>query len=356
MNEDKKNRDSELQLDEKKSKKAFRPIQVIIPALIGLIVVVWLFAGEFNSFQWSSIPFTSQTVLAIILAWCFMLGRDLGLSWRFRTITNKDLTWLQSFRVCMLCEFTSAITPTAVGGSSLGMVFMNREGINFGRATTLMLITLFLDELFFVISCPIIIAFTPIDVLFSSLSADFTSGVQWVFWGVYIVITIWTIILFLGIIVKPQFIRSILISLFRVKWLRKWEKGVAELGDNMVKASIEIRERKFRWWVQAFGATALSWTSRYMVVNALFWGFVVGADQWLVLARQFVVWLVLMISPTPGGSGLSEWLFTEYYADMVPTVGLALVIALIWRIISYYIYLIIGSFIVPSWLKGFKKK
>ena len=69
-----------------------------------------------------------------------------------------------------------------------------------------------------------------------------------------------------------------------------------------------------------------------------------------------MIWVVLMVSPTPGGSGLSEWLFSEYYGDIVPTVGMALVLAICWRIISYYIYLAIGASIVPSWLKNTLEK
>ena len=61
--------------------------------------------------------------------------------------------------------------------------------------------------------------------------------------------------------------------------------------------------------------------------------------------------VVLMVSPTPGGSGLSEWLFSEYYADLIPTAGLALILAIFWRIISYYVYLCIGAVLVPEWLK-----
>ena len=79
----------------------------------------------------------------------------------------------------------------------------------------------------------------------------------------------------------------------------------------------EVNSRSVRWWFDAFAATALTWSSRYLVVNALFWGFVPGADQLVVFGRQFVVWVVLMVSPTPGGSGVSEWLFTEYYGDLL---------------------------------------
>ena len=61
-----------------------------------------------------------------------------------------------------------------------------------------------------------------------------------------------------------------------------------------------------------------------------------------------------MVCPTPGGSGLGEWLFTQYYADMISTATLAMIIMLLWRVVSYYIYLVLGLALVPVWLK--KKK
>ena len=75
------------------------------------------------------------------------------------------------------------------------------------------------------------------------------------------------------------------------------------------------------------------------------------SSPFLVFGRQFVVWVVLMVSPTPGGSGISEWLFTTYYGDLIGNLSLALVIALIWRIISYYSYLIAGCCLLPGYFK-----
>ena len=85
----------------------------------------------------------------------------------------------------------------------------------------------------------------------------------------------------------------------------------------------------------------------------VFLAFLPGTDryQWVILARQFVIWVVLMVSPTPGGAGLSEWLFSNYYGDLVGTAGMALILAVFWRIITYYLYLVIGAIVVPVWLR-----
>lgn len=331
--------------------------KVLLPVLIGIGVVVIMFwhdAKKENLAEvWHNIDFDARTIVCIFLALMFMFGRDFGLSWRFRELTDKQLRWGQAFKVDLLCEFTSCITPSAVGGSSLGMLFLNSQGIEIGRATTLMITTLFLDELFFVVFCPIVILLTPANEIFSSAGIGFSHGIQLTFWLVYACIFVWTLILFAGIIWRPEWIRSLLNRMFSWRWLRRWKTQAVTLGDNMVATSVELRKKPFRFWLKVFGGTALSWTSRYLVVNALFFGFLSADDrwQWVIFAREFVIWVVLMVSPTPGGSGVSEWLFSEYYGDLVPTAGMALILAIFWRLISYYVYLLIGAIIVPGWLK-----
>ena len=338
-------------------KKYFSFWKVLLPVLIGISVVILMFwheSKENNLEQiWHEIHFTWRTWLCIALGFIFMWGRDFGLTWRFRALTDRQLSWWQSYKVDFLCEFTSCITPSAVGGSSLGMVFLNSQGIEIGRATTLMMTTLFLDELFFVLACPLIVLLTPAKDIFSSANGAFSSGIRLTFWIVYCIIAIWTFILFTGIIWKPLWIKKVLTFISKWKLLKKWSTKLVELGNNMVSTSNDLRNKPFRFWLEVFGGTAVSWTSRYLVVNALFLGFLPVDDkwQWIILARQFVIWIVLMVSPTPGGSGVSEWIFSNYYGDLVPSIGMALILAIFWRIISYYVYLGIGAAIVPSWIR-----
>lgn len=325
--------------------------KISLPVAIGLGVVIWLFHREFNPDVLRTIDWDGRVVGCIFLAWLFMIGRDFGLSWRFRTLTDRQLRWGQAIKVNMLCEFTSCVTPSAVGGSAFGMVYLHREGIELGRATTLMMTTLFLDELFFVVSLPMMMLIVPYKELFGFDHTAFTAGLQTVFWIIYAVLFAWTLTLFMGIIVKPYGIHMLINRVFSLRWLRKWRQQADDLGKNMELTGADLRGRPWRWWLETFGGTALSWSSRYLVVNALFLGFAPAADQLVVFARQFVVWVVLMISPTPGGSGVSEWLFTTYYGDLIHSAGMALVIALFWRMISYYIYLLIGACIVPGWIR-----
>lgn len=327
-------------------------LKTALPIVIGVGVVVWLFLKDFNPAALSMLTFDTRTVLALAACLLFVFGRDFGLAWRFRTITDGRLSWRRAFRVDLMCAFTSAITPSAVGGSALAIFYLNREGIKVGQATTLTLTTLFLDEMFFVVFCPILVLVLPIGELFGTTTGNvFLESVKVIFWLVYAGIVAWAAILFLGILARPKWLERTVVKLFSLRWLRRWKEGAVRMTSGMRTTSTWVKGQSKRWWLNVFGATTLSWFSRYLVVNALFFGFVPAASQLLVFGRQFVVWVVLMISPTPGGSGVSEWLFTNYYGDMIGDLSAALVIAMIWRVVSYYIYLVAGVCLLPSYFK-----
>lgn len=327
-------------------------LKTALPIVIGVGVVVWLFLKDFNPAALSMLTFDTRTVLALAACLLFVFGRDFGLAWRFRTITDGRLSWRRAFRVDLMCAFTSAITPSAVGGSALAIFYLNREGIKVGQATTLTLTTLFLDEMFFVVFCPILVLVLPIGELFGTTTGNvFLESVKVIFWLVYAGIVVWAAILFLGILARPEWLERTVVKLFSLRWLRRWKEGAVRMTSGMRTTSTWVKGQSKRWWLNVFGATTLSWFSRYLVVNALFFGFVPAASQLLVFGRQFVVWVVLMISPTPGGSGVSEWLFTNYYGDMIGDLSAALVIAMIWRVVSYYIYLVAGVCLLPSYFK-----
>jgi glycosyltransferase 2 family protein len=75
-----------------------------------------------------------------------------------------------------------------------------------------------------------------------------------------------------------------------------------------------------------------------------------------IYATQMVMWVIMLISPTPGGSGIAELIFNDFLGVFL-LAGLAPVLAVFWRLLSYYIYLIIGSIILPGWLlRVFRKQ
>src|SRR4030042_3014601 len=148
--------------------KKLKPGRIILPVIIGLAVVAWFIIKEIDTNILSRLSFTWKSVFWLFVAWCCMIGRDLGYIIRIRILSEKDLTWRQAFRVIMLWEFTSALTPSTVGGTAVAVVFIHKEGISVGRSTSIVLATSFLDELYFVIMLPVLLLIIAGDILFTT--------------------------------------------------------------------------------------------------------------------------------------------------------------------------------------------
>lgn len=338
-----------------KNSNPFNISQILIPLGIGFIVIAWLFLSEFDPHTFKDVKFDLTSVGYIFLAFLFMFGRDFGMIWRFRLMADKDLSWGQAFNINVLNEFTSAVTPSAVGGSSLIVLFLSKEGINVGRSTAIMISNLFLDELFFVLLCPVIFFLVPVGQLFNATSV-ITSTIGVVFWSVYAALILWGLILYIGLFRRPDLIAKFVQLIFKLPFLRRWKTQIESFAENMVNSSHEMSQKSVGFWAKAFGTTALSWASRFLVVNALFMAFTPINNHLVIFGRQMLLWIVMVVSPTPGGSGLSEFAFKEYYNDIALGSGPVLVITVIWRIISYYLYLLLGFLVIPKWIsKSFSK-
>ena len=70
----------------------------------------------------------------------------------------------------------------------------------------------------------------------------------------------------------------------------------------------------------------------------------------VIYGKQVVMGIIILLSPTPGGSGLAEYIFSNFLNEFIPS-GLASALGLLWRILSYYPYIFVGALILPRWLK-----
>ncbi len=335
--------------------KSIRPSRIVWPIIFGLAATAYFFYKEFDAESFNSVRFSVATILWIGVAFCLMIIRDLGYMIRLRILTGGELCWRKLFNIIMLWEFTSAVTPSAVGGTSVAIFFLNKEGISLGRSAGVVMVTSFLDELFFVIMFPLILLITGIKPLFVSAgsSAPLTYFLYIALAG-YIVKLLYVIVISYGLFFNPRGFKWLLLKIFKWSVLRKWRPGAAETGDELIETSLFFKKRNLTFWLKSFGATCLSWIARYWVVNALVVAFMgIAAMGWwehiVLYGKQLVMWIMMLISPTPGGSGFAEYVFKEFLSADVNT-SQAIALALVWRLVSYYPYLIIGAFVVPRWI------
>ena len=340
--------------------KALRPSRIMYPILIGLGVAGFLLFRGFDAAAFASINWTWHAGVWSILAVMMMLIRDLAYMYRIRVLTDYQINWRRSFDVIMLWEFASAITPTIVGGSAVAIFIIHKEIGNLGKSTAIVMVSALLDELFYVIMVPILYFYVGSEQILSIAKSGsieemtFGYGLFYVFVFGYFFILSYSIIILYALFYNHRVIKWVFIKVFSFPYLRKWRQDASNAGDDLIIGSKEIQGKSKDFWFKAGGATLLSWTARFWVVNFLIiipltegLGF---ADHMLIYARQLVMWVIMLISPTPGGSGLAEIVFTVFLSDKIPS-GLGSSMALLWRLISYYPYLFIGAIILPGWIK-----
>jgi uncharacterized membrane protein YbhN (UPF0104 family) len=287
-----------------------------------------------------------------------MCIRDIAYMYRIKVLSGELITWRRSFPVIMLWEFASAITPTMVGGTAFAFYILNKEKVNMGRSIAVVLTTSFLDELFFVLAVPLVFLsvgkanlFISLDPVASTSLAE-AGGIYYFFWLGYGIIAAYTLLVAYALFINPRAVKWVLLRIFSLPLLRRWKNNAWHTGNDMVIASGEIRGQPVSYWVKSFGATIFSWTARYMVINCIIMAFVHHGwyENMIIYARQLVMWIILLVSPTPGGSGIAEVIFSRFLGELIPT-GISDSLALLWRLISYYPYLFIGAVILPRWFK-----
>ncbi len=346
--------------------KQVSPRKIVIPILIGLGVASYMLYNDWDSEAFSMLTVGWITIVFLLVAFFMMIIRDFGYMIRLRILSGGELSWKSIFNIILLWEFTSAVTPSAIGGTGLAVYFIHKEGVNVGKSSAIVLATAFMDELYFIIMFPLIVLLiNPVHlfVLDQSMATEVISFTNKYFYFAVVGYSIklaFLLFVFYGLFLNPKGIKNLLVWIFRLRFLKRWKVQAEKTGDDIIVASKELKQRSFLFWIKAFTATFFSWSARYWVVNFLLLALIFGipnsdfffsiSDHILIFARQLVMWIMMLVMPTPGGSGFAEAIFSEYMAEFIPA-GFVVVMALFWRFVTYYPYLFIGAFIVPTWVK-----
>jgi uncharacterized protein (TIRG00374 family) len=230
------------------------------------------------------------------------------------------------------------------------MFILNKEKINLGRSTSIVLITALMDNLFFILLIPIVFLFVAPSVVFPTHSS-IDKSIAVVFWIGFGILFLVCFLLFTSIFIAPKSLGRLLLFFCKLPFLTKFIAKVTQLDTDIQTSSSVLKHETWKFWMTSFLATLGSWTCRYLVINCILAAFLplTLSQHFFVLGKQLVLWLFMLVSPTPGGSGIAEFAFGELLGELSNSALLIIALAIIWRLISYFPYLIIGAIILPKW-------
>ena len=344
-----------LSTGEKKVLDTVKMSRILIPTLIGLGVIGYLMWRQFDIDEFHRIDWTVHSIFWILIALILLAIRHLAYAARLKLLSDGFFGWWKSIELIFIWEFSSAISPTQLGGSAVAFVMLAQEKLNTAKTATIVIYTIIMDTLFFLLTIPLLyliwgpIIIRPGAESFGDLNAWGASFIT-----VYMLMFAYGAALFYGLLMDPKQLKRLLKAITRFGFLRRFREQAMKLGEDLVLTSVELRKKGPSFHLGAFFTTATAWACRFLILNALIIGIVsVPLDfynQVVLYARSEAMFLLMAFSPTPGGSGLAEIVFNGFLSDYVPQ-GISLLIAFVWRVITYYVYLFAGVIIIPNWIR-----
>jgi len=333
-------------------------LRAALPLAIGLSVVgVLLIRTVRENGGWHVVhgsvtidgwPWAMAALIGLVLA------RDLGYVLRLRFLSHHSLTWRQAIETTVLWEFASAITPGIVGGGAVAIWGLHRQGMSAGRSTALVFSTALLDELLYVLAVPLLLFLLGPAAAPEDLDNLLGWGVLWTSWGLLLLLS--GLIAF-GLFISPLTTRHVVFWVSRRRWLARWRNSMVGFANDLQQSSTELKSLPSSMWWGASAATLMSWVARFLTLVAVM-AMVVAPlselDPLAMVARQMIMWVYLLISPTPGSSGVAEWLLGVFFSpwfSLSSSLIAPAVTMVIWRMATHFIYLLMGVLIIPGWMR-----
>jgi len=301
------------------------------------------------------------TLSWILLGIIFYVIRHLAYAYRLKLLSDHEFTWKKAIQLIFIWEFSTAVSPTSLGGSAVAMLFLSQEKIRTAKAVTIVLYSVVLDTLFFVVSLPLLFLILGARVIRPEMTGLYDmNGYGITFLVVFIVMTTYGFIFYYGIFHRPDKIKKFLNFISRWKILGRYKGRIKRTGEDIEKSSKQLRKKKWQFHVRAVLASFTAWIFKFALMFCVIYAFIVSIPRTLentllIYGRYESMFAITAASPTPGGAGLAEFLFGGFYSDFVP-LSLAVVLAFVWRLIAYYTYLFAGVIIVPQWIRSIYKK
>ena len=281
----------------------------------------------------------------LILSIFMLFIRDFLYVYRIRILTSQKICWSNCLLIIILWEFVSSITPTTIGGTFISAILFYKAGINFGKSLAFVMIIAMLDNLTFLL-------ISPIGYGYLSYNGYFTNNslLQYSFLLSYILMVLYTMFMFISLFLYPKLLPSIVSKFFKIKFLSKYYSKVKNQMDNLVNSSQYLRGYSITYWLKILVVTFIIWSSRYLILNAVSATYM-NLSLWQhidIFFKHIVMWVATLISPTPGSTGTTEFFFNTLYSDTFK--NFIVPITLIWRCLTYYVYLIMGVVLLPKLL------
>ncbi|HKJ30182.1 MAG TPA: lysylphosphatidylglycerol synthase transmembrane domain-containing protein [Balneolales bacterium] len=257
---------------------------------------------------------------------------------KIRYLANKEVSWLAAFRIVLVWDFTSAITPSSIGGAPMATYAMSKENLALGKSTAIILYAMLLDMFWFALVIPILIVS---GFYFAVIPANIGWVGEGVMFVIYFALLTYASLLTYAVLVNPTILKKIIKIIFRLPFLRRFRSRMEKEAEILEETSHELKDKPMSFLFKAFILSSMSWLCRIWLPTIVVLSFL-PADVVLSFFRSMAMNLAGLFMPTPGGSGGMEGLFALFQGPLMSKKGFIGISVFMWRLISYYISIGLG--------------
>jgi len=317
----------------------------LFAALMSLVSIIFILYYTDADISWE--------LLSRVNGWFLLLAVALHVfSWMLYALRLKllasmaghEITLPLSFRCTLASNFLAAITPSSAGGEPLRIKVLADDGMSYGAATAVVISERLLDSIFFLTSLALFL-----------MVSGFFAGFGLKVGAIFLVF----LLAFLA------FLRQLIIRPKRVARLMEWIKK--KTGNRAIiltiereiwlfrDAGIQLVRETMRCLPVLVVMTALIWFSDFLVPSALLAGMAQDPSILLSVAAQNILAIVSLLPLTPGASGIAELGMSYLYSTFVSP-ALLLPLIVLWRLITYFLNIVVGAAFAGATINGMMKK
>lgn len=262
---------------------------------------------------------------------------------------RRKARWKLCAEVAVITKFYDYVTPFGAGGQPFAAYLMTKRGIDGGTSTAVVICAFLLQQFAFILLC-ILSMIVTYGVLKPSLPTGIMA-LSFIGLAFYIVVPV-TVVVFS---VMPKTTTKIVSGIIRlcgkIKLVRDPDKtirkamGVVSRNSACLRSIGKHKGAFILATLCAFGAQLAMFSIAYFTLKTFGYDLqnVNGFREWLDLSQIVcILYAAVSFIPTPGNAGASEISFYFIFSNNLAG-GLGFTAMLIWRILCYYMYIIIGA-------------
>lgn len=356
-----------------KRQKTYKLIFTLVFVVFVVSVLVFTAYKDFFGNDENRIPFSWNKIGEIFShSWVYLLLAFTALFLHFffkgtkLSVVCKSMTKRARFKTCfetgIIGLYYNNVTPLAAGGQPFEIYYLSKHGVHGGVATSMSISTFFFNQFSF---CGLAL----VSILFLSknqLYADIIVFKVMAIVGVILCLTVPILVVVFSLM--PGFATRLIKGIIKIGTKLKLVKYPDRLLYKTMKTVIQnsrcLKKIVSRPLFFSFSALLSVFEQIAGVSIAFFvlkfFGFnIVGMTFFEEMVQVLQICLVLSAAisfiPTPGNSGAADLSFFAFFARHLAS-GLAFPAMMVWRLLAFYSYVIIGFIFATLKKRSDRKK